>query len=141
MGFFLGNCVGKRFGVDEIDVSADATQIAHGPGDGRLKRAVVPSVDVFFEIYVAIGMGELDNAPWRLEGAGGPRGHAGERGGDLRNRARFRQLAFQADVAAPPRPQEADETTADVSRKGASLGIDVNAPARARSGGPIGWRR
>ena len=55
MGFFLGNCVGKRFGVDEIDVSADAAQIAHGPGDGCLKRAVVPPVDVFFEIDVAIG--------------------------------------------------------------------------------------
>src|SRR5258708_20109701 len=110
MGLFLGDCVGKRFGVDEIDVSADAAQIAHGPGDGRLKRAVVPSVDVFFEIYVAIGMGELDNAPWRLEGAGGPRGHAGERGGDLRNRARFRQLAFQADVADPPPSPPAHDT-------------------------------
>jgi hypothetical protein len=54
MGFFLGNCVGKRFGVDEIDVSADAAQIAHGPGDGRLKRAVVASVDVFFEIFALV---------------------------------------------------------------------------------------
>src|SRR6266404_6154849 len=90
MGFLLGDC----FGVDEIDVSADAAQIAHGPGDGRLDRAVVPSVGVFLDVDVTISVGELDDAPRRLEVARGSRGHAGERGGDLRNRASFRQLAF-----------------------------------------------
>src|ERR1019366_8144792 len=110
MGFLLGDGLGKRFGVDEIDVSADATQVANGPGDSSFERAVVPPVDVFLEVDVAIRVSELDDTPWRLEGAGGSGGHAGEGGGDLRDCPRFRQLALEADVADLSRPQEADET-------------------------------
>ena len=72
MGFFLGNCVGKHFGVDQVEVSADAAQ-------SRAARATVASsmpssrrIDVYFGIDVAIGMGELDDAPWRIEGPGDP---------------------------------------------------------------------
>lgn len=59
---------------------------------------------------------------------GGSGCHAGERGGDLRDCPGLRQLALEADVADLSRPQEADETTADIGRKGTGLGIDVHAP-------------
>lgn len=73
MGFLLGDGIGKRFGIDEIDVSADAAQVASGPGDGSFERAVVPPVDVFLDVDVAIRVSEFDDTPWRLEGAGGIR--------------------------------------------------------------------
>src|SRR5665213_2949531 len=104
MCFLFGDGLGKSFGVDEIDVSADPAQVAHGAGDGSFERAIVPPVGVSLDVDIAIRMSELDDPPWRLERAGRSGGHAGQCRGDLRDCPRFRQLALEADVADLSRP-------------------------------------
>ena len=64
--------VGERCGIDEIDVPANAAQIANGAVDGRLERAVVAAVNVLAGSIVTVGVREFDDAPAEFEHAGGP---------------------------------------------------------------------
>ena len=106
MAFLLGDGVGERFGIDKIEIAADPTQVAHGPSYSRLKCAVILSIDVLFKVDVAVGVRELDNSPRCLESAWRACRHASQGGGDLRDRSRLGQFAFEAYVADFTWPQE-----------------------------------
>src|SRR6516165_1034996 len=108
MGFFLRDCVRQRFGIDEIDVSADPAKITRRTPYGRLQRTIVTAIDVFAEVDVTIRVREFDDTPRRFERPRSPRGHAGQCRGDLRDRSSFRKLALKAHVADLPWAQKTD---------------------------------
>ena len=53
---------GEGLRINEIDVSADTTEISRCPLDGRLQRIVLTPISIFSDVDFAIRMGELHDA-------------------------------------------------------------------------------
>src|SRR5256885_10959628 len=106
MGFFLSDCVGERFRIDEIDVPSNTTEIPYRARDGRFECPVVTVVEISSRVDGSLGMDELDHSPRRVESAGRSGGHACERSCDLRDDPCLREFAFKADITNFARTQK-----------------------------------
>src|SRR3954467_9298843 len=57
----------KGFVVDQVEVSADAAQVASRSSYCCFQRSVLLDGDVFSNLDHAVGVGEFDRSPWRVE--------------------------------------------------------------------------